>query len=212
NEHGHDPSVRRWNQPLPWKGGEWSIKDIVEYDLIAARAFLEHLSRNRRQWLRDYAGINARSSTREEAPYGFVIPQDQRDPGTTDELLEILDRGLVRIDVTSDDVELDGVRWPAGTRIVSLNQPASAFAKTLLEVQEYPDLRTSSEGKPIPPYDVAGHTLPVQMGVRVVPIQHPIPADAPIAPINQPIDYEGTITGDAGSAKAWVFDEDANAS
>jgi len=211
NEHGHDPSVRRWNQPLPWKGGDWSIKDIVEYNLIAARAFLEHLARNRRQWLRDYAGINARNGSREEPPYGFVIPQEQRDPGTTDELLEILDRGLVRIDVATEEVEFDGVRWPAGTRIVSLNQPASAFAKTLLEVQEYPDLRTSPESKPVPPYDVVGHTLPIQMGVRVVPIRQPIPVEAALEPIRQPIDYEGTISGEAGEATAWVFDEDANA-
>lgn len=211
DEHQVDPKARRWNQPLPWKGGEWSIKDIVDYNLIAARAFLEHLARNRRQWLRDYAGISARNSNREEAPYGFVIPRDQRDPGTADELLEILDRGLVRIEEATDEVELDGVRWPAGTRIVSLNQPASAFAKTLLEVQEYPDLRTSPESKPVPPYDVVGHTLPIQMGVRVVPIRNPIPPEASLEAIAQPIDYEGTITGDADKATAWVFDEDANA-
>lgn len=211
DEHGHDPSKRLWNQPMPWKGGDWTISDIVEYNLIAAGAFLEHLARNRRQWLRDYYAINARSSAREKAPYGFVIPRDQRDPGTADELLDILDRGLVEVREATEEIELDSVRWPAGTRVVSLNQPASAFAKTLLEVQEYPDLRADPAEPPKKPYDIVGHTLPIQMGVRVVPIEHPIPEDAPLAPAETPFHYEGTISGDASKAKAWVFDEHSNA-
>lgn len=212
DEHGFDPTKRQWNQPLPWKGGEWSIADIVEYNRIAARAFLEHLSRHRRQWLMDYFGINARSCDRTEAPYGFVIPQDQRDPGTTDELLEILQRGLVEVMEATDDIELDGVTWPAGTRVVSLSQPASAFAKTLLEVQTYPDLRRWPDGPPAQPYDVVGHTLPIQMGVRVVGLSKPIPIDAPLQVIAESLDYEGTLTGDVDSGRFWVIDERSNSS
>ncbi len=212
DEYGFDPTKRLWNQPQPWKGGEWGIGDIVEYNLIAARAFLEHLARNRRQWLMDYFSINARTATREEKPYGFVIPQDQRDPGTADELLEILQRGLVEIQEATDEIELDGVRWPAGTRVVTLNQPASAFAKTLLEVQEYPDLRQWPGGPPSQPYDIVGHTLPIQMGVRVVQIDKPIPDDAPLQVISAPLDYQGQISGNTDQARAWVFDERSNAS
>jgi hypothetical protein len=212
DEHGFDPKKRQWNQPLPWKGGDWSLAEIVEYNRIAARAFLEHLSRHRRQWLMDYYGINVRSSSRNEAPYGFVIPRDQRDPGTADELLEILQRGLVEVMQATDDIQIDGVKWPAGSRVVSLNQPASSFAKTLLEVQKYPDLRRWPEGPPAQPYDIVGHTLPIQMGVRVVAIHKPIPADAPLEIIDQPLHYDGTVTGKTREARAWVIDERSNAS
>lgn len=211
-EYGFDPKRRLWNQPMPWKGGLWSLEEIVNYNLIAARAFLEHLSRNRRQWLEDYHGINARARSRTEKPYGFVIPQDQRDPGTAEELLEVLQRGLVEVSEATADIVLDGVTWRAGTRVVSLNQPAGTFAKTLLEKQEYPDLRRWPDGPPAHPYDVVGHTLPIQMGVRVVPVDRPLPGEAPLKLLSGLINHEGEVAGPADGVTAWIFDERSNAS
>jgi len=211
-EHGFDPRPRRWNQPLPWKGGEWTLEEIVDYNRIAARAFIEHLARNRRQWLVDYLGINTRSSARTAKPYGFVIPAAQRDPGTAAELLEILQRGLVEVQEATADVVIDGVTWPAGTRVISLNQPAGNFAKTLLEVQQYPDLRQWPDGPPAHPYDVVGHTLPIQMGVRAVPIDQPLAADLPLTRLEAPVDYQGVVSGPEEKITAWVIDERSNAS
>ena len=57
---GYDPRKRTWNQPLPWKGGLWTLRDIVEYDKIAAFAFLEHAARDREGWLRSFAGLMRR--------------------------------------------------------------------------------------------------------------------------------------------------------
>ncbi len=54
-ERGFEPAKRTWNHPMPWKGGEWTLEQIVEYDRVAALAFLEHAARNRRQWLRNYS-------------------------------------------------------------------------------------------------------------------------------------------------------------
>ena len=51
-------------------------------------------------------------------------------------------------------------------------QPYGNFAKALLEKQTYPNLKDES-GNPIPPYDVTAHTLPLLMGVKVVPIFSP---------------------------------------
>ena len=171
-DYGIDPRVRAWNQPLVWEAGEWTLKDIVAYDLTAARAFLEHLARNRRQWLTDYQALNARTARRERKPFAFVIPTTGRDARSTGELLDILQRGLVEIHHAVANVVADGVTYPAGTWVVKLDQPAGAFAKTLLEVQQYPDLRVHPDGPLKPPYDISGHTLPIQMGVPCFPIDY----------------------------------------
>lgn len=177
DDYGIDPRTRTWNQPMPWKGGEWSLAEIVNYDRIAAFAFLEHLAAHRTQWLRSYLGIARRILERSEKPYAFVFPPDQRDPGTTRELLGTLQRGLVEVREAIEPFTADGVEYPAGSFVVRLDQPAGAFAKTLLEVQTYPDLRQWPGGPPRRPYDIAGHTLPIQMGVHAVQVDTPLPSD-----------------------------------
>jgi hypothetical protein len=194
NERGFDPRARTWNHPLPWKGGEWTLQEIVEYDRLAALAFLEHAARNRRQWLRNYAGIMRRTvePKADEKPYAFLIPPQQEDAGTTWELLETLSIGDVTIEEATAEFTANGVIWPQGTLVIRLAQPAGKFVKTLLETQEYPNLRRWPDGPPSPPYDIAGHTLPLQMGVRAVQVDAPFEAELAPASIERPT---GELTG-----------------
>jgi hypothetical protein len=54
---------------------------------------------------------------------------------------------------------------PLGSYLVFLAQPFRANVEALFEVQKYPDRRTTG-GEAERPYDVAGWTLPLQMGVE----------------------------------------------
>ena len=47
----------------------------------------------------------------------------------------------------------------------------------MLDPQRYPDLREFPGGPPEQPYDAAGWTLPISMGVRVVTATKPLSAD-----------------------------------
>ena len=65
-------------------------------------------------------------------------------------------------------VTVGGDTFPAGTWVVPTDQEFAAMAREVLDVQTYPDLRQYPGGPPERPYDAAGWTLPLQMGVRVV--------------------------------------------
>jgi hypothetical protein len=173
---GYDPRRSSWNFPLPWGGGRWTLRDIVDYQLAATRALLEHAARHRDYWLRNFLDVNRRAATRSK-PYAFVVPATQRDPLAAARLLQVLRTGGVEIGRARSGFDALGQSFPAGSHLVLMAQPASGFAKTVLERQEYPDLRQYPGGPPLRPYDATAHTLPLLMGVDVRTVDTPFAAD-----------------------------------
>jgi len=173
---GYDPKRASWNFPMPWGGGPWRLRDIVDYQLSATRAILEHAARNREYWLRSFLGVNRRASARRQ-PYAFVVPRAQSDPLATSRLLDVLRTGGVEVRKARAPFDALGQTFAAGSHVVLMAQPASAFAKTLLERQQYPDMRQYPGGPPARPYDATAHTLPLLMGVDVRAVESPFAAD-----------------------------------
>ncbi len=91
-------------------------------------------------------------------------------------MLEVLRRSGVEIHKASARFTADGLPYEAGDWVVLMSQPYRAHAKDLLERQRYPDRRLHPDGPPDTPYDVAGWTLPLQMGVEAVEVQTPFEA------------------------------------
>jgi hypothetical protein len=173
---GVDPKVRSFNFPLVWPGGEWKLANIVDYMQAGAFALMRNAARYRERWLRDFyrVGKDAVRERKPGEPFAFLIPPPKeagfwRIDGRR-RLLSILIRGEVDVVDAASAFEVDGKEYAAGTKIIPMAQPYGAFAKTLLERQQYPDLREYPGGPPRRPYDVTAHSLPLLMGVNVVRI------------------------------------------
>jgi Zinc carboxypeptidase len=165
---GYDARKATPNFPVPWPGGEWRLRDITNYMTTAAFELLKHAARNRDAWLKRFYSIG-REAVRPRRPgelLGFGIPLTENSSA----LIDILRRGGVEVQVVEPPPMRDGRPSPAPlSYYVPLAQPYGAFAKALLEEQHYPDLR-DAEGRPVAPYDVTAHTLPLLMGVKVTPV------------------------------------------
>ena len=166
---GYDSRRAGPNFPVVWTGGDWHLRDITNYMTAAAFELLRHAAQNREAWLRRFysVGKEAVRPRRAGELYAFAIRPSENTPA----LLDILERGGVEADLARP-FSAGGKRYPDGTVVVRMAQPYGAFAKALLEPQRYPDLRDES-GRPIPPYDVTAHTLPLLMGVEAEPVFAP---------------------------------------
>jgi hypothetical protein len=163
------------NFPNPWPGGLWRLRDIVEYDLSAAYGLLTATARYRTEIVQNFYTMGRRAVERAHAggPFAFVIPAEQHDPHAAAKLRNLLIDGAVELHRASMPFAADGRTYPAGTDLLLMAQPFSAYAKTLLERQAYPVRRVAPGLPPERPYDVAGWTLPLQMGVDVGVIEKP---------------------------------------
>ncbi len=164
---GYDARQRSWNFPAPWPGGLWRLRDIVEYDLAAAKAALQHAAQHREFWLRSLFEVKRRAC---QAAGAYVIPHRQFDPQGLLDLLGILQTGLVEIHQAQEDFRAAGVPFAQGDYLVALGQPFGSFARALLATQDYPQI-LGRDGKLQAPYDVTAHTLPLFLGVEVFAVE-----------------------------------------
>ncbi len=186
-DRGLGPQEPSSNYPLPYRSGEWRLRQIVDYGITVVFAGLTHMAKYRETWLDNFYKVQRDWVNWKGTPYAFVIPAAQRDPFEAYEMLQILKFGDVEIHRARAPFTAGGRSYPAGSFVVKVAQPFGAFAKTMLEKQVYPDLRLFPGGPPLPPYDVTGHTLWMLMGVTVDQIDAPFDADLELVSTVQPL-------------------------
>jgi hypothetical protein len=160
----------------PWRPGWWRLGDAVAYNETASLAVLEYAAKYKASLLynRYQAGRDQIARGKKDAPYAYVFPQDQRDPVAAVELLRRLAFGGVRVFQLTASVTLGDAAYPAGTWFVPTDQEFAAMAREVLDIQKYPDLRQYPGGPPMRPYDAAGWTLPLQMGLKWATVSTPL--------------------------------------
>jgi hypothetical protein len=195
---GFDPRERSWNFPDPWPGGTWRLADIVAYMEAGAFALLRHAARYREGWLRTFSEIGERAVRgRPGWPKAIVLPAAGQNPEGLAEVLRILVTGGVEVRRARAAFSAAGEEFPAGAYVVPLDQPYGGFAKALLELQHYPELRGSPGGRLQRPHDVTAHSIGLLMGVRAVHVTESVPV--PLGDVVDPPVVRRVVPGLTGA-------------
>jgi hypothetical protein len=167
----------------PWMGGKWGLRDAIEYMLTADFAILElAAARSEHFLLKAYA--MARAGIEAGKPFAYAIPNQQWDASSAREMVERLTLAGIEVRQAEAAFQAGGKSYAAGSWVIPARQPFRAYIVDLLEPQKYPELRTGTTGPTKRPYDVAGWTLNMQMGVQVDRIDEPF--EAKLAALMEP--------------------------
>ena len=99
-------------------------------------------------------------------PRGYILPSDQPDfPTATRFVNALLKNGLTVMQATAQ-FQVAGKSYPAGSYVVKTAQAFRPMVRDMFEPQDHPRDDLYPGGPPIPPYDIAGWTLALQMGIR----------------------------------------------
>jgi len=165
--------------PDPWPGGWWRLRDLVDYELTLSHALIKVSWLHKEDFLFNFYRMckDGVESPTGHGPFAFVIPQQQSDARSLQKMLKVLMEGGVEIVRAKETKQTAQGQIQAGDYLVLMKQPYRPYAQALLEKQVYPDMRIYPGGPPQPPYDNAGWTLPLQMGVTCQRIDHPFKLD-----------------------------------
>jgi hypothetical protein len=183
------------NFPDPWPAGEWRPRDIMSMEMIAARSILEMAAKFRVEYLRNFHDLNRKNlelPLNKGETLAYLIPAGQaRDEAVAKLVGSLIDQGvevyrldrelhvvlshqvLQRTNAANEKLGMYKIAGPLsamhevplGSYIVFLSQPQRYNVVTLFEPQIYPN-RLTGQGEAERPYDVAGWTLPLQMGIE----------------------------------------------
>ncbi|HKQ03715.1 MAG TPA: M14 family metallopeptidase [Blastocatellia bacterium] len=205
-----DPLVAATNYPDPWQGGAWTMRDILNMELVTTRTALEEAALHHDEYVRNFVAVAERAieAGKHDAPYAYVVPAGQHDQPTADKMIDILIQQGVEAHRAKSDFTIDGKKYAAGSYVILLAQPYRANVKCLFEAQHYPDRRIYPGGPAEQPYDVAGWTLPMTMGVDYAEAGKPFDAD--LEKLNHEFANLRSVSWMTGPAMRFFVSADAN--
>jgi hypothetical protein len=188
----------RTEYPRPWLGGRWTLRDIVDYELIATMALLETAADQREQLLRQIYEINRATvaAGKQGDTYAIVIdPLKQHSPQSAMRLVERLQLGGVEVYKAESSFDAGEQKYTAGSYVIPMNQVFARYAKDMLEKQTYPEVRRSPSSPPEPPYDVTAWSLGMLMGVDTVFVNKPLPKELSLSKLTAAPVVHSEVTG-----------------
>ena len=140
-------------------------------------------------------------------PRGYILPSNQPDFQTAAKFMTALRKVNITVQRATANFTVAGKSYPAGSFVVKSAQAFRPHVLDMFEPQDHPNDFAYPGGPPRPPYDNAGYTLAMQMGVQFDRILDGF--DCPcekITTINVP-PMAGTV---AGTGRGFLLSHDAN--
>jgi hypothetical protein len=140
-------------------------------------------------------------------PRGYILPSDQADFLTATKFVNALMKSGVDVLRASAPFTVAGKSYPAGSYVVKTAQAFRPHVLDMFEPQDYPDDLLYPGGPPRPPYDNAGYTLALQMGVKFDRILDGF--DGPFVRLDSLL-AKPTVTVTLGKGRAFIIDRRIN--
>ncbi|HET9985197.1 MAG TPA: M14 metallopeptidase family protein [Longimicrobiales bacterium] len=154
-----------------------------------------------------FASVLRRPEDRD--PKGYILPADQPDFATATKFVNaFLDNGI-EVQRATAAFDVAGKHYPAGSYVIKTAQAFRPHVLDMFEPQDHPNDIPYPGAAPKPPYDNAGYTLAVQMGVKFDRVLDAF--DGPFEPI-QGVDIKapaGKVVA-ASSPKGYLFSHEMN--
>ncbi|RME00879.1 MAG: hypothetical protein D6814_02710, partial [Calditrichaeota bacterium] len=170
-----------WYRPSPpLKKTQWSLRNNTNYMQSGVLAALNYVASHATRFVENFylKSRNAIRKGKQEAPYAYVIPANQRRPIAAAKLVNFLRMQGLEVHEAQEKLSWSPAKKPTGKKmqptngkskksarakmlqapkgsyVVRMDQPYRSLARILLDRQNFPKKAT-------PPYDDTGWTLPL---------------------------------------------------
>jgi hypothetical protein len=183
--------------PPPAVPFNWSARDNLNYVETGALTAMDDVAGQSKALLSNFylKGVHAWRKGLDEAPYAFLIADDQGDRLRVAQLVKLLLNQHIEVQRASAPLRLKDGTYPAGTYVVRLDQPYGTYAVDLLSPQFFPKDKSA-------PYDDVSWELPAHYHLAVATTTDPAVRAAKLQPLSAAPTPEGTV---AGSGRVYLL-------
>ncbi len=153
-------------------------------------------------------GFQAFRKPEDRDPRGYILPSSQPDFPTAVKFINTLVKNGVEIQRATRDFQVQGKSYPAGSLVVMTAQAYAPHVYDMFEPQDHPNDFEYPGGPPIPPYDNAGYTLALQMGVQFDRILDGF--DGPFEAVDGMVTAPAGRVADANGAAGYLLSHQVN--
>jgi hypothetical protein len=197
-----DAVSQEWYRPSPPPDApfKWSARDNLNYTETGALSVLDAAAQQSKSLLINFyqKGLHSWQKGVTEAPFAYVIPDEQGDPTRVAQLVARLMAQGIEVHRAGAQLTLKEGVFPAGTYVVRLDQPYRNYAVDLLSAQHYP--KDAGE-----PYDDISWSFPAHYHLSALPIADAAVRAASLTLLTEPPHAKGSVSEAGASVNAYLL-------